>query len=138
MSDDVDAFIARVTPAKRQRDAEVLLELYGRVTGLEPELWGSIVGYGGYHYRYATGREGDTPAAAFAPRKAATSIYLMDGVGTHHELLGRLGPYSSGVGCLYLRDLTINDLGVLEQIVTASFRALTAGTFTDRAREHHN
>ena len=135
MSSEIDDFIAKVTPLKRRRDAETLLALFGRVTGLEPELQGTIVGYGEYHYRYDSGREGTASAAAFAPRKTATSVYLSDGLGSHEELLAQLGPYRGGVGCLYLTDLEKIDLGVLEQIVAASFAALTAGTFTKRARE---
>ncbi|MFT3944713.1 MAG: DUF1801 domain-containing protein [Ancrocorticia sp.] len=135
MSSEIDDFIAKVTPAKRRRDAETLLALFTKVTGLKPELRGTIVGYGEYHYHYDSGRKGTAPAAAFAPRKAAMSVYLNDGLGSHEELLAQLGPYRGGVGCLYLTDLEKINLGVLEQIVTASFAALTAGTFTNRARE---
>jgi len=132
---EVDEFIARVAPARRRRDAEALLGLFGRATDVEARLWGSIVGYGSYHYRYDSGREGDAPAAAFAPRKAATSIYLNDGVGAHAALLDRLGPHRTGVGCVYLTDLDQNDLEVLEEIVRTSYRALTAGVYTHRARD---
>lgn len=135
MSKEIEEFLAKVAPAKRKRDAETLLALFSRVTGLEPALTGTIIGFGEYHYRYDSGREGTAPAAGFSPRKAATSIYLMDGLGAHEELLARLGPHREGVGCLYLSDLEQNDLAVLERIVTASFRTLSAGTFTQRARE---
>jgi hypothetical protein len=131
----VSEFLARVTPAGRRRDAEALLRLYGRATGLEPQLWGTIIGFGQYHYRYASGREGDGPAASFAPRKTATSIYLADGIGAHATLLPQLGPCTTGQGCLYLKDLSLIDLGVLEQIVGASYTKLTAGTYTLRARD---
>lgn len=70
---DVSAYINSVAPVKRRRDAQTLLELMRRVTGEKPRMWGSIVGFGHYHYRYASGREGDAPAAGFAPRKAATT-----------------------------------------------------------------
>ena len=135
MSSEIDDFIAKVTPVKRRRDAETLLALFSRATGLEPELRGTSIGYGEYHYRYDSGREGTAPAAAFAPRKAAMSVYLSDGLGSHEQLLAQLGPYRGGVGCLYLTDLEKIDLGVLEQIVAASFKTLTADTFTNRARE---
>ncbi len=135
MSSEIDGFIAKVTPAKRRRDAETLLALFNKVTGLEPELRGSIIGYGEYHYRYDSGRKGTAPAAAFAPRKAAISVYLSDGLGSHEELLTQLGPYRGGVGCLYLADVEKINLDVLGQIVAASFKTLTAGTFTNRARE---
>jgi hypothetical protein len=133
---DVEAFLETVTPAKRRRDAERLLEVMRRATdGVTPEISRGIVGYGSYHYKYASGREGDAPAASFAPRKAATTVYLMDGIDRHADQLDRLGPHTTGVGCLYLKDLDTVDLAVLEGIVRESFRTLTAATFTNRARE---
>jgi hypothetical protein len=133
--DDVRAFLDRVTPATRRRDAEVLLDLMGDITGEPPELHGTMVGFGTYHYRYDSGREGDAAAASFAPRKAAMTVYLMDGVAAHSSDLDRLGPHTSGVGCLYLKDLESVDLGVLERIVRRSYATLTSGTFGSRARE---
>ena len=91
MADDVQQYLDGVTPAKRRRDAETMLAIMRRATGEEPRMWGTIVGFGQYHYRYASGREGDTAAAAFAARKAATTVYLVDGVGAHTEALERLG-----------------------------------------------
>jgi hypothetical protein len=132
---EIEAFVAQVTPARRHRDAQTLLDLFSRATGATPKLWGSIVGYGQYHYRYDSGREGDAPAAGFAPRKSATTIYLVDGVSAHPDLLERLGPHRSGVGYIYLTDLEQNDLGVLEELVRACYTKLTAGTYTLRARD---
>jgi hypothetical protein len=133
--DDVHAFIERVTSPVRRRDAETLLALMGRVTGEAPRMWGpSIIGFGEYHYRYATGREGDAPAASFSPRKAATTIYLPDGVDAHETELARLGEHTTGVGCLYLKDLDRVDTGVLEQILAASYRRVTSGSFGDSAQ----
>ncbi|KAA1419821.1 DUF1801 domain-containing protein [Mumia zhuanghuii] len=131
----VDEHLAAVTPAKRRRDAETLLAMMARVTGEEPTMWATIVAFGSYHYRYASGREGDAPAAGFAPRKAATTIYLADGVDTYAAELARLGPHSTGVGCLYIKDLEAVDLDVLEQIVAASYARVTEGTFGERARD---
>lgn len=130
---DVDALLDRVTPERRRRDARTLLELFERVTGVEPQLWGSIVGFGSYHYRYPSGREGDCAAVGFAPRKAASVIYLVDGVGAHTEELARLGPHTTGVACLYLKDVAAVDPDVLGEIVGGSYRTLTAGTYTQRA-----
>lgn len=135
VDDAVRGYVEAVTPAKRQRDAETLLHLMAKVTGLPARMWGTIVGFGDYHYRYESGREGNAPAAGFAARKAATSIYLADGVGSYVDLLARLGPHSTGVGCLYVKDLESVDLAVLESIVKRSYGALTAGTYTQRARE---
>ena len=132
----VEEFIAGVTPAVRRRDAETLVALMRRATGHEPVLWtGGIIGFGNYHYRYETGREGDAGAAGFAPRKAASTVYLPDGVGAHADKLERLGPHTTGLVCVYLKDLSKVDLEVLEQVVGDSFRAVTAGTFTQRARD---
>ncbi len=131
----VAAHLAQVTPAKRRRDAETLLGLMRRVTAEEPRLHGSIVGFGTYHYRYDSGREGDAPAASFAPRKAATVVYLPDGIGAHAAVLTGLGPHDTGVGCLYLKDLEAIDLGVLEGIIARSWATVTADTYGKRARD---
>lgn len=135
MADEVAEFVAKVAPAKRRRDAETLLALFSRATGLEPELHGTIIGYGQYHYRYESGHEGTSAAAGFSPRKAATSVYLSDGTAAHAERLARLGPHRAAVGCLYLTDLEQNDLEVLEEIVRASFTTLSRGVYGRRARE---
>ena len=137
MSDDaaVAALLARVVPAKRQRDARTMLEMMTRVTGQAPVVERSAVGFGRYHYRYDSGREGDAPAAGFAPRKHALVVYVLDGVGAHTDLLRRLGPHTSTVGCIYIKDLELVDLDVLERIVARSYATLTAGTYTLRARD---
>ena len=132
---EVRDFIAKVEPERRRRDAETLLELFTRVTGTEPTLWGTIVGFGSYHYKYASGREGDTPAVGFAPRKAASTVYLVDGVGAHTGQLARLGPHTTGVGCLYVKDVAAVDLDVLAEIVGGTYRTLAGGVYTKRARD---
>ena len=103
--------------------------------GEQPRLWGSVTGFGQYHYKYNSGREGDAPAAGFSPRKAATSIYLLDGIGRYGDQLSQLGPHTTGVGCLYIKDLHKIDISVLEGIVTESYRTLTVDTYGLRARE---
>lgn len=134
--DPVRAFIDAVGGETRRRDAETLLDMMTRITGEGARMWGpSIVGFGSYHYKYASGREGDAPAAGFSPRKAATTIYLPDGVGAYPEHLARLGEHTTGVGCLYLKDLGKVDLGTLEAIVDESYRRVTAGTFGQRAAD---
>ena len=135
LNEAVRRHLDRVTPEKRRRDAETLLELMTQITGESPRLWGSIVGFGQYHYKYASGHEGDAPAAGFAARKAATTVYVYDGVDAHRENLARLGPHTTGVGCIYLKDLDAVDLDVLEQIVAASYAKLGDGPWTDRARD---
>ncbi|MBB5787639.1 DUF1801 domain-containing protein [Jiangella mangrovi] len=132
---EVDAYLDTVTPRKRARDARTLVTLMREVTGHEPDLHGTIIGFGRYHYEYESGRRGDGPAAAFSPRKAASTVYVPDGVGAHAGDLARLGPHTTGVGCIYLKDLDEVDLDVLTQIVRHSYATLTRGTYGLRARE---
>lgn len=123
---DVDEFIAAVTPAKRRRDAVAMVAMMREVTGREPELWGTIVGFGACHYRYPTGTEGDMPLAGFAPRRQATTVYLLDAA-AHGAQLARLGPHDTGVGCLYIKDLEAVDTGVLRAIIAEDYRRSVAG-----------
>ena len=135
-SQSIRTYIDGVAPDKRRRDARKLLDMMGQITGETPRLWtGSVIGFGQYHYRYATGREGDAPAVGFSPRRAAMSIYLPDGVGRYDEELKELGPHTTGVSCLYIKDLDKIDITVLEAIVAQSYRTVTADTYTLRARE---
>ena len=125
---DVGAFLDSIGGATRKRDATVLLDLMRRVTGETPRLWGpTIVGFGSYHYRYASGREGDAPALGFSPRKTATTVYLADGVDAHE--VTPLGDHTTGVGCLYLKDLDRIDLAVLESILARSYATVSAPGF---------
>lgn len=122
----VASFVAGVTPAKRRRDAETLLALMSDLTGREPELWGTIIGFGSCHYRYQTGAEGDMPVVAFAPRKAAITVYL-DRTEAHAAELAALGPHTTGVTCLYIKDLDAIDLEVLRRVIAASEAWTRAG-----------
>lgn len=127
---DVDAFLAGVEPEARRRDALALRALMERVTGQPARMWGpSIVGFGRYRYRYPSGREGDMAAASFSPRKAATSVYVVDGFDAYADDLARLGPHTVGASCLYLKRLDDVDLRVLEDIVRRSYATVTSGTF---------
>ena len=129
---DVEAFVAAVEHPVRRRDAERLIELMTRVTGEQPAMWGhTIVGIGSYHYRYSSGREGDAIAAGFSPRKAAMTVYLADGAAAHADLLAALGPHTSSVSCVYIKDLDKVDLGVLEEAVRRSYVTVTAESFGD-------
>jgi uncharacterized protein YdhG (YjbR/CyaY superfamily) len=132
---DPRVFLETVAPAGRRRDALALLDLMREATGLEPRLSGSIVAFGEYAYEYDSGRKGTAPAAAFSPRKAATVVYLLDGIAYHEAALAKLGPHKTGVGCLYLEDLSKTDLRVLKAIVRTSFKTLTKGVFGNRARD---
>jgi hypothetical protein len=135
MDPTVAAYLDAIRKPVRRRDAETMIPLMRRATGQEPRMWRGIVGFGSYHYEYASGHQGDAPAAGFAARSAATTVYVADGVGAHADLLERLGPHTTGVGCVYIKDLTAVDHDVLEAVVARSYRALTAGTYRLRARE---
>lgn len=125
---DVGAHLSAVTPAVRRRDAETLVDLFSEVTGRRPEMWSSgIVGFGACHYRYPTGTEGDMPLAAFAPRKASMTVYLLEGFAEHADALARLGPHTTSVSCLYLKDLGAVDLEVLRGLVAESYAWTLAG-----------
>jgi len=133
---EVEEFLAGVTPEVRRRDAQTLLDLMRRATGEEPVLQHpGIVAFGQYHYEYASGRSGEAAAAGFAPRRTASVVYLSDGTDAHAEALSRLGPHTTGAGCLYLKNLDAIDLAVLEDVVRRSYATLTSGTFGRRARE---
>jgi hypothetical protein len=104
------------------------------VTGEPPHLWGSIVGFGQYHYKYESGREGDAPAAGFAPRKAATVIYFSDGIARYEERLSAWGTLDRRRMPLH-QGLEKVDLSVLEAMIAESYQTLTTGTYGSRARE---
>lgn len=103
---------------RRQEDGAVLLELFGAATGEDPVMWGpSMIGYGAVHYRYASGREGDTFQLGFSPRRAELALYGLQGSPRSAELLDRLGAHRRGVGCVWVRSLGRIDLEVLRELV---------------------
>jgi len=123
----VAAFIDAVTDENRRADAKALVKLMRRATGETPKMWGpSIIGFGSYHYRYETGREGDMPLAGFSPRKAATVLYVMSGLGDSEALLAKLGKHTIGKACLYIKKLADVDQKVLEALVVKSVAAMRA------------
>ena len=118
---DVNEFLDAVENPRRRADARQVLDLIQAVTGEPPKMWGtSIVGFGSYHYRYASGREGDWPIVGFSPRKQNLVIYIMPGFSDYGELLGRLGKYRTGKSCLYINKLEDVDLTLLEELVRES------------------
>ena len=118
---DVVAFLNGVADERKRQDCFAVLELMRRATGEEPMMWGdSIVGFGTYHYVYATGNSGDWPLTGFAPRAQNITLYIMAGFDQYDELLARLGRYKTGKSCLYIKRLTDVDLAALEELVAAS------------------
>ena len=111
-------FVASVEHPVRRTDAETLLALMSRVTGCAPRMWGpSMIGFGRYHYRYDSGREGDFMLTGFSPRKANLVVYVLPGYDDIGDQLAQLGKHKIGKSCLYINKLADVDLGVLEQIV---------------------
>lgn len=128
-SPDVAAFLTTLDPANRA-DSEALIAIGQTVTGESAAMWGkSMIGFGSYHYRYATGREGDMPLVGFAPRAKAFTVYLCDGpIETFRDQLDRLGKHRTGVGCLYINRLSDVDQAVLAELLASSIVALRAET----------
>lgn len=123
----VDDFIAAIENSRRRADALTVLKIYQEVTGLPPVMWGpSIIGFGTLHYTYATGREGDMPAAAFSPRKANLTFYVNYNFEGAAELYARLGKYKKSVACLYINKLDDVDLDVLYEIIAREYRSVSA------------
>ena len=118
---DPHEFVASVEHPVRRADAEILLTMMERVTGNPPVMWGpSIIGFGRYHYRYDSGREGDFMLTGFSPRKANLVVYILPGYDDISEQLDRLGRHRIGKSCLYINKLADIDLDVLEEIVSDS------------------
>ncbi|MGI9351144.1 MAG: DUF1801 domain-containing protein [Rhizobiaceae bacterium] len=126
---DIDVFLSSVELAGRREDTQLLLPLFCRWTGMKPILWtdglagksgNGIVGFGHYHYRYASGREGDWFLTGFSPRKQNLVIYIMPGFKGHEKTLSQLGPHKHSVSCLYLGRLAKNNLDALESLVRKS------------------
>ena len=113
-------FIAAVENPKRRADAETLCALFEEISGEPPKMWGpSIIGFGQYHYRYASGHEGDAPRLGFSPRKAQTVVYVMSGFEGQEALIARIGKVKTSVSCLYVNRLDQIDLGVLREMAVA-------------------
>jgi hypothetical protein len=117
----VDELLDAIPDDGRRADCFRLLDIMKTVTGEEPRIWGtSMVGFGTYHYRYESGREGDWFLTGFSPRKGNLTLYIMAGFDRYAELLSRLGKYKTGKSCLYVKRLADVDDAVLEELIVAS------------------
>jgi len=118
----VEAFLAQVPNDQQREDARRLCALMEEITGEPPAMWGSsIVGFGTYHYRYASGHEGDSALASFSPRRQHLAIYLVGEFADRHgAALARLGPHQTGKGCLYIKRLADVDLDALRELIARS------------------
>ena len=117
----VENFINAVDSEQKRKDSWEMIEVMQRITGSEPKMWGSsLIGFGSYHYKYASGREGDFFITGFSPRKSAFTVYIMPGFERYEEQLEKLGPFKTGKSCLYLKNLDAIDRQVLEEIIRDS------------------
>mgnify|MGYP001378373726 CR=1 FL=1 len=121
----VTGFLNEIGDEQRKRDCFRLVDLMQKITGAPPVMWGSsIIGFGSYHYTYASGREGDWMLTGFSPRKQNLTIYIMSGFDPFETDLKKLGRYKTGASCLYIKSLEEVDEGVLERLIRASVQFL--------------
>lgn len=122
---DPEAFIAAIEHPVRRADALILLEMMRRLSGEDACMWGpSIIGFGQYHYKYESGREGDFMRTGFSPRKSGQVVYIMPGYTKFSLILDRLGKFKEGKSCLYITKLADIDLAVLEELVAAGLEEM--------------
>lgn len=120
--ESVEDFLNRVPDEKKRKDSFAILELMKDVTKMEPKMWGtSLVGFGSYHYKYASGHEGDAGMVGFSPRKQYLTIYIVPGFDNYGDLLKKLGKYTIGKSCLYIKRLEDVDQDVLRELVKKAF-----------------
>lgn len=117
----VTEFIKAIDDPQKRADARKVAAMMRKATGKRAKMWGSsIVGYGTYHYKYASGREGDFMVAGFSPRKQALTVYIMAGFSKYDALMKKLGKYKTGKSCLYIKRLSDVDEAVLQQLIDES------------------
>ena len=114
-------FLQSVPDERKREDSFAILDLMKEVTGQEPKMWGdSIIGFGNYHYKYASGREGDWFVTGFSPRKQNLTLYIMSGLDEYEALLKKLGKYKTGKACLYVNRLADVDMAVMKELIRKS------------------
>lgn len=119
----VEKFLNSVANEDKRRDAWTVLELMQKITKTPPKMWGtSIVGFGSYHYKYASGREGDSPYIGFSPRAQDLTLYIMPGFDEYDALLAKLGKHKLGKSCLYIKSLDDIHLPTLKELVKQAFQ----------------
>ena len=119
----VTKFLRAITDERKKKDSFAILNLMAEVTKAEPVMWGtSIVGFGRYRYKYASGREGDWPLVGFSPRKQNLTLYIMSGFDGYDELMQKLGKYKTGKSCLYLKSLDDVHVPTLKKLIRLSVK----------------
>ena len=123
----VEYFLNQIGDENRRSDCLKILQLMQEITKSPPQMWGdSIIGFGTYHYKYRSGREGDWFLTGFSPRKQSLTLYIMSGFRRYQELMEKLGKYKTGKACLYINKLEDIDLKVLRKLITESINYLSA------------
>ncbi|RYY36773.1 MAG: DUF1801 domain-containing protein [Sphingobacteriaceae bacterium] len=121
----VTDFINTVADENKRADAFKLVKIFEEETGFEPKMWGpSIIGFGSYHYKYASGHEGDAPLAGFSPRKDAVSLYTYQAADSRADLLSKLGKHKAATGCVYIKKTEDVDENVLREMIRTSVKTL--------------
>lgn len=130
----VEKFLNQVADETRRDDCFKVAKMMEEITGEKPKMWGpSIVGFGSYHYKYASGQEGDWPIAAFSPRKQDLTLYLLPGFAESGELLKQLGKHRTGVSCLYIKRLSDVHVPTLKKLIRDSVKRMKQITKTKSA-----
>ena len=120
----VEEFLNTVEGEQKRKDSFEILKIMKQVTKQEPKMWGpAIIGFGSYHYKYESGREGDMPQIAFSPRKQNITLYIGVGDDSDNPLLKKLGKYTTGKVCLYIKKLADVDRSVLQELIAGSFES---------------
>ncbi len=123
--DSVIEFIETVPSEKKREDAYKLLDIFAETSGYEAKMWGpSIIGFGSYHYKYASGHEGDAPLVGFSPRKAKISLYFATGDNAREDLLQDFGKHTSGKACVYINKIADIDVEILKKLIKQSIKFL--------------
>ncbi|WP_316831273.1 DUF1801 domain-containing protein [Pedobacter aquatilis] len=118
---DVAAFLNTVTDEAKRQDSFSLVKLFEEVSSYKAKMWGTaIVGFGSYHYKYESGREGDAPLTGFSPRKDSFALYFSSQLKDREKLLAALGKHKTGKACVYIKKLSDADTDVLKQIIVNS------------------
>lgn len=131
----VSAFLKKIADQNRRQDCFALVDIMRDITKEEPRMWGtSIVGFGRYHYKGASGREGDWMMIGFSPRKGDLTLYIMGGFDESANLMKRLGKHKTGKSCLYLKSLADVDLAVLKKLVTKSVKSMASQRIPNNGR----
>src|SRR5687767_2938923 len=121
--ESVEEYLKGITDPVKRQDCLTVLKLMTDITGEKPKMWGpSIVGFGIYHYKYASGQEGDWPIVGFSPRKQNLTLYVLDGSADENELLRGLGKHSTGKSCLYIKRLDDVDVPTLKKLIKQSYK----------------